>query len=65
MIGKILKHELRKVWKNEAKDFTTWLESNLNVVAEAVGFDINLVKREQAVGPFSADILATDENGKK
>ena len=65
MIGKIRKHELRKIWKNEAFDFTTWLEENLDSLASSVGFEVNLVKREHSVGSFSIDILASDENGQK
>jgi len=61
MIGKLKKHELRKIWKNEAFDFTTWLEANLDVLSESIGFQLTLVKRESKVGSFSVDIVATDE----
>jgi len=63
MIGKLKKHNLRSIWKNEAKDFTVWLESNLDSIAEATGIDLSLVKREHSVGPFSVDILAKDDQG--
>ncbi|RYZ84702.1 MAG: DUF4268 domain-containing protein, partial [Proteobacteria bacterium] len=65
MIGKIKKHHLRDVWKNEALDFTTWMEHNIDSLAEAVGFELTCESREHAVGPFSVDILATDEAGQK
>lgn len=65
MIGKLKRHELRNIWKNEATDFTVWLEENLEALSEAVGFELNLVKREQKVGSFSADILAEDDSGEK
>lgn len=65
MLGKIKKHELRKIWKNEASDFTTWLEENLDCLSDALGFEITLIKREQKVGAFSVDILAEDESGQK
>lgn len=28
-IGKLSKVEVRKVWKNEAQDFTKWLEGHI------------------------------------
>ena len=65
MIGKLKKHELRKIWKNEASDFTTWLEENLHSLSESIGFDLTLIKREHPVGSFSIDILAEDESGQK
>lgn len=65
MIGKLKKHDLRKIWKNEAVDFTAWLEENLHVLSEAVEHELTLVKREHPVGSFSADIIATDENGQR
>ena len=33
-IGKLERVPLREVWKHEAYDFTTWLESNVDVVNE-------------------------------
>ncbi len=65
MIGKLKKHELRKIWKNEATDFTAWLEENLESLSEALGSELTLVKREHQIGSFSADIVATDESGQK
>jgi hypothetical protein len=65
MIGKLEKHELRKIWKNEASDFTSWLEGNLDALSNAIEIELTLVKREHRVGSFSADIVATDEAGHK
>lgn len=41
-IGKIEQVELRKVWPNEAHDFTKWLseEDGLQLLAEAVGLEL-------------------------
>ena len=65
MLGKLKKHDLRKIWKNEANDFTKWLEENLESLSESISLDLTLIKREQKVGAFSADILAEDEQGQK
>lgn len=63
-LGKIERVEdLRKIWSNEARDFTVWLarDENLTMLGEAVGIDINLEERESPVGSFSVDLFATEE----
>lgn len=63
-LGKIERVEdLRKIWSNEARDFTVWLakNENLTMLGEAVGMDINLEERESPVGSFSVDLFATEE----
>lgn len=63
MIGKIKKISLREIWKNEARDFTTWLSENIDTLNEVLGMNFSVVKKEKDVGDFSLDILAEDENG--
>lgn len=63
MIGKIQRVKLREVWKHEAHDFTTWLESNIDVLNEALGLTIVSVDREKNAGAFSVDLVAEDEAG--
>lgn len=60
MLGKIKKVHLRKIWKNEAYDFTPWLAENLEQIGEAIGLELEFDSSEVSVGPFSADILAKD-----
>lgn len=54
--------DLRKVWPNEASDFTPWLsqEDNIALLADAVGFDITVEETESSVGDFYADIFASE-----
>ena len=51
---------IRDIWKYEDDDFTPWLAGNLNVLGEALGMELQEVKQEAAVGPFSLDILARE-----
>lgn len=52
----------RKMWHNEAKDFTPWLAENIEELAEIIGMELEVIGQEVAVGPYSADILAKDMN---
>lgn len=58
-IGKLEKIELRKLWQGEASDFTPWLamEENIELLAETVGIELEVISEEKSVGPFRADIL--------
>ena len=47
---------LRDLWPNEARDFTTWLADNLDLLGEKVGMELSLVEQEAAAGAFSADM---------
>ena len=64
-IGRIERVPLREVWKKEARDFTSWLFENIEVLGEEL--DINLIaeEKEKSVGSFSADIVADDGTGQK
>lgn len=61
-LGKIKKLDVRKIWKNEASDFTPWLASDENIseLAKTIGFELEVDQIEASVGPYSADILAKD-----
>ena len=63
-IGRIRRIGLREVWSHEALDFTTWLEDNAEVLAEAAGIQLSGVEREQPAGAFSVDLIAEDEDGR-
>ncbi len=63
-IGRLQPVPLRELWRHEARDFTTWLADNLDLLGEKLGLELSLVEKEAAAGPFSADILAEDEDGR-
>jgi hypothetical protein len=54
---------LRDVWAKEAKDFTTWLANNMDILSEQLGLELTVLESEKSVGPFAADILAEDQAG--
>lgn len=64
-IGKMKKVSLRDVWKNEAKDFTSWLFENVEILGEELDMDLTPIEKEGKAGSFSVDIVAEDENGQK
>lgn len=54
--------DLRRIWPNEALDFTPWLaeEDNMALLSDAVGIEITLDETESSVGNFNVDIYATE-----
>lgn len=63
-VSKLKRVPIRSVWKNEEKDFTPWLQENLDVLGEVLGMDLSPVEREAAVGEaFEADLLVEGPEG--
>jgi hypothetical protein len=62
-LGKLIKTDLREIWKNEEYDFSTWLakEENLALLSEELGISIRLIEMEAGVGKYSLDILGEEE----
>lgn len=65
MVGRMDHVPLRDVWKKEAKDFTSWLFENLEILGEELNLDLTPDEKEKSVGSFSADITAEDASGRK
>jgi len=64
-IQKIKKVPIRKIWGKEDKEFTRWLEKNVDHLSEVLGFDISIISREEKVGPFRVDLYGEDNSGNK
>ena len=54
--------DVRKKWRDEARDFTPWLAKNLDLLGKALDMNLECPKQEVPVGPFSLDILAKEVN---
>src|SRR5271157_3650817 len=63
-VGRLERVNLREIWEDEARDFTPWLASPtaLTLLRDVIGFDLELIGTEVAVGPYCADILAKAAN---
>lgn len=64
MIDKLIAVDLREIWKNEARNFTSWLFNNLDILNEQIGLDLSSLETEKSAGVFSVDILAEDRSGR-
>ena len=63
-LSRIEKVALRKVWANEARDFTPWLADHISELGEALGIELETQERESPVGSRSVDIMAIDSSGR-
>ncbi len=61
MIGKIQRVKLRDVWKHEARDFTTWLKDNIDIINELLDLNLSNPESEKSAGKFNVDIVAEDD----
>lgn len=66
-IERIHRVNIRDVWPHEAKDFTTWLAENIDVLDDglASGIDPESVRREQSAGSFAVDLVAENHDGER
>lgn len=50
------------MWEREDRDFTPWLRDNIELLAETVGLELDLVETESPVGEYAVDLYARDLN---
>lgn len=62
-VEKISRIGIRDAFPIEPRDFTPWLTQNIDVVGEAIGFELVSAEREQSTGNFSVDIKAATVDG--
>lgn len=63
VIGKLQRVHLREVWRNEALEFTPWLQENIDVLNDVLDLSLSNAEREQSAGDFNVDLVAEDEAG--
>jgi len=54
---------IKEIWENEAKDFTTWMADNIDYINDKLGFTLNVLETEKQIGSFNVDIYCEDEQG--
>lgn len=59
-LGKLLRIDLRSVWKSDAFDFAPWVAQNIDLIGEALGVDLEVVGHRPGLGETSVDVLARD-----
>lgn len=59
-LGTLTEVDLRRVWSDEARDFTPWLKENIERLNQVLGLDIEITEREGAVGSFAVDLVGKD-----
>lgn len=62
IIGRVETLPIRKIFAKEAQNFTTWLESHIDALAERIGVELTVVQREKDVGEFNVDLLCEDSD---
>jgi hypothetical protein len=63
-IGRLKIVPIRQVFKDEARDFTPWLETNIDALSERLGIKLSDVQREKTVGAFNVDLYCSDGAGR-
>ena len=63
--GELKKLNMRDAWRIEPRDFTPWLHDNISVLGNALGMTLHAKSTEVAIGDFSLDLLAEDDNERK
>jgi hypothetical protein len=62
-IGRLEKVAIRELWQHEERDFSAWLEANLDVLSDKIGVSLSDPQRELPAGTFQVDLVAQDEGG--
>jgi len=59
-LGRVHSVDLREAWRDEAREFTPWLLENAELLAEALGIELEVTDSERGVGKFSCDLVGRD-----
>ncbi|HHV75513.1 MAG TPA: hypothetical protein GXX41_12945 [Thermoanaerobacterium sp.] len=56
----IIEIPLRRFFKRENKDFTPWLQENIELLGDAIGIEVTGAETEVPIGNYKLDILAIE-----
>jgi hypothetical protein len=59
-LGQINEVDPRSIWSREATEFTPWVRENINLLADALQMDLEILESEEAVGSFFVDLVGRD-----
>lgn len=59
-LGRLVRRDAREVWAHEAHELAPWLMQHIDLLNEAIGFEIELAAREERVGPFAVDLYGKE-----
>jgi len=59
-LGKLKEVDIKTIWSKEVTEFTPWLRGNINLLADALQIDMEIIESEGAVGSFAADLVGHD-----
>jgi len=59
-LGALKRIDPREFWKSEPAQFSPWLAEHLDLLGEQLGLELTTEGLEQAVGAFSADVVARE-----
>jgi hypothetical protein len=59
-LGKLKIVDAREAWRHEAHQFTPWLASQIELLGDALGLDLEVEATEVSVGDFNVDIVARE-----
>lgn len=65
LVARVKTVPIREAFHHEARNFTTWLETNIDALAERLGMTLTVLGREQEAGDFNVDLLCGDESGNR
>lgn len=59
--------DIRSMWQDEEREFTPWLakETNIQILADEIGVDLEVEDTEVYIGSYKADIVARDSENRK
>jgi hypothetical protein len=59
-LGRLERIDPRSIWLHEAHEFTPWLLTNAEHLADVLGIEIELERNEERIGGYSLDLIGRD-----